>query len=128
MTTDKTPLLRGIGNDIIEIDRIRKAFEEHGDKFLERLLTKQEQVYCLQHKDPALRLAGRFAAKEAVAKALGCGIGKEASWLDIEIVNDAKGKPEVFLSKKIEERFSHPKILLSLSHCKFYAAAVAISI
>lgn len=70
MKTDKGTVL-GIGNDIIEVDRIRKASEE--DRFTSRLFTEKERQYCLKHQDPAERLAGRFAAKEAVAKALGCG-------------------------------------------------------
>jgi len=117
---------KGLGNDIIEIDRVRKGFEAHGQPFLDRLFTKKEQEYCQLHSDPYPRYAGRFAAKEAIVKALGCGFGTEAGWHDIEIIADAKGKPEVHISSGLKERFNSPKILVSISHCKEYAAAVAI--
>jgi len=116
----------GIGNDIIEIERIRKALEAHGKRFIDRLFTIREQAYCLKYKDPTARFAGRFAAKEAVAKALGSGFGKYLSWLDIEILNDDNGKPEVHFSSAIQKDFNNPKVLISISHCKSYATAVAL--
>lgn len=72
----------------------------------------------------ARHLSGRFAAKEAVSKALGTGFGKDLSFLDIEISHDERGKPVVTLFRK----FSHEKVLLSISHCKEYATATAILI
>lgn len=120
------PPILGIGNDIIEIDRVRKGFEEHHQPFLNRLFTKKEQEYCSLQKDPFPRYAGRFAAKEAIVKALGCGFGEWAAWHDIEILADSKGKPEVHLSAALQERFSTPHILITISHCKDYATAVAI--
>lgn len=118
--------IQGLGNDIIEIERVRKGFEEHGQAFLDRLFTKKEQEYCSQQKDPIPRYAGRFAAKEALVKALGTGFGAEASWHDFEILPDSKGKPEVHLSDALKERFKTPELLLTISHCKSYASAVAI--
>lgn len=119
-------MMKGIGNDIIEIERIRHSLEQHGDHFCERVFTPKERAYCLEHADPAPRFAGRFSAKEAVVKALGCGFGKDASWQDIEILSDPNGKPEVHLSDSLMKRFNNPRILLSISHCKLYATAVAI--
>jgi len=118
--------MKGLGNDIIEIDRIREGFEQHKEQFLNRLFTPKEQDYCQTQSDPFPRFAGRFAAKEAIVKSLGCGFGAEASWHDIEILSDASGKPIVHLSDAIQQRFSNPQILLSISHCKTYATAVAI--
>lgn len=118
--------MKGLGNDIIEIVRVQHGFEAHGKPFLDRLFTTKEQQYCQQHSDPFPRYAGRFAAKEAIVKALGCGFGAEAGWHDIEIIADEKGKPVVHLSSELNNRFNHPKILVSISHCKDYAAAVAI--
>jgi holo-[acyl-carrier protein] synthase len=115
--------MRGIGSDIIEISRIKNAYEKHGKKFLDRVFTQNEQNYCLSFKAPQERLAVRFAAKEAVAKALGVGFGKDLSFLDIEIINLPSGKPEVILSSHLS--FSFTSIHLSLSHCKEYALAVA---
>jgi holo-[acyl-carrier protein] synthase len=116
----------GIGNDIIEIERIRKALEAHGNHFLARLFTSQEQTYCLKHQDPVPHFAGRFAAKEAIVKAFGSGFGESASWLDIEILNDDLGKPEVSFSGTLLKNFNKPKVLVSISHCELYATAVAI--
>ncbi|HSX03726.1 MAG TPA: holo-ACP synthase [Rhabdochlamydiaceae bacterium] len=116
----------GIGNDIIEIDRIRESITAHGQRFLDRIFTPKEQEYCLNHQDSAPRFAGRFAAKEAIVKALGVGFGEHAAWLDIEILADSHGRPIVTLSEKLNKSFNSPKILLSISHCKLYVTAVAL--
>lgn len=119
-------MIRGIGNDIIEIERVRQSIERHGAHFLNRLFTQKEQDYCLQHQDAAVHFAGRFAAKEAIAKALGKGIGAELSWLDLEILNNSHKKPIVSLSPLLEEQFERPQLFLSISHCRNYANAIAI--
>ncbi len=116
----------GIGNDIIEIIRIKKNIEKYKNHFLDRLFTKKEQEYCTKFKQSEACFSGRFAAKEAIAKAFGEGFGKHIHFLDIEILNNEKGKPEVFLSKNLREHFNEPKVHLSISHCKKYATAVAI--
>ena len=121
-----TDNITGIGNDIIEIDRIRDSLSYYGEKILDRMLTAKEKQYCLSMHDPAIRFAGRFVAKEAVAKALGCGIGKYLSWHDIEILNNADGQPLVTLAPGAHSRLGSPKILLSISHCRLYATAVAL--
>ncbi|HEY4831731.1 MAG TPA: holo-ACP synthase, partial [Waddliaceae bacterium] len=83
--------------------------------------------YCLSyHRDASRRFAGRFAAKEAVVKALGVGIGQELSWTDIEVMNDGRGKPHVIFSDHAKDLFDSPLIEISISHCKTYAMAVAI--
>lgn len=116
----------GIGNDIIEIDRIRDGIEKHGNRFLDRLFTESEQNYCAKFQDPLPCYAGRFAAKEAIAKAFGLGIGESIGWSDIQIINDEKGKPEVTFSDRINVGFNSPQVLVSISHCKTYATAMAI--
>ena len=115
--------MKGLGTDIIEIERIKNAYIRYGKKFLDRIYTPREQLYCLSHKNPAEHLAVRFAAKEAVAKAMGTGFQKGLSFLDIEIINNQDGKPEVVLSNQCSY-FNSP-ILISLSHCKEYALALA---
>lgn len=115
-----------VGNDIIEVERISKAIQRYGQKFLNRLFTLNEQAYCLKHRDSDRHFAGRFAAKEAIAKALGTGFNGSLSWLDIEISNDASGKPVVQLSERADSIFHNPLIHLSISHCKDYATAVAL--
>ncbi len=119
-------LIKGIGNDIIEIERIKRSISKHGQIFLKKIFTEKEISYCLQHKLSPRHFAGRFAAKEAIAKALGTGIGKHLEWQDIEILNNTLGKPEVFLSQKAYQSFDNPTLLLSISHCKLYATATAI--
>lgn len=118
----------GIGNDIIEIDRIRKSIERHGHHFLNRLFTVAEQDYCFKFKDSAPHFAGRFAAKEAIVKSLGVGFGSEIVWQDVEIVNADSGKPEVILSPFIQKKFSNPQIIVSISHCETFATAVAFRV
>ncbi len=124
--TTMTDNIRGIGNDIIEIDRIRDSFSYYGDKILNRLLTLKEKQYCLSMHDPAIRFAGRFVAKEAISKALGCGIGQQLGWHDMEILNDSAGRPLVTFSPEANSRLGSPHILLSISHCRLYATAVAL--
>ncbi len=119
---------KAIGTDIIEIDRINLIIERYGQKFLNRIFTKKEQVYCTRYDKSARHFAGRFAAKEAISKALGTGIGKDINWLDMEILNDNNGAPYVVLSPQANALFNNPKILLSISHAKAYATAVALNI
>jgi holo-[acyl-carrier protein] synthase len=119
-------MVKGLGTDIIEIDRIAKSIEEHGDHFINRLFTPLEQEYCRKFKYAAPHFAGRFAAKEAVAKALGTGFGEQLGWLDIEILGEESGKPQVTFSVKAKAHFNNPKILVSISHSTSYATAVAI--
>lgn len=126
MTKDKARVLLGLGNDIVEIERIRKSIESHGNRLISRLFTVKEQDYCLKHKDPVPHFAGRFSAKEAIVKAFGTGFGEHATWLDIEIENNAEGKPEVHFSDAINKKFNHPRMSVSISHCEQYATAVAI--
>lgn len=118
--------IRGFGTDIIEIDRIQDGINEHGQNFLDKLFSKKEQQYCLKYKDSAARFAARFAAKEALAKALGCGFGKDFAFLDSQILNEENGKPYIVLSKRAEERFKKPYLLLSMSHCKSFAIATVL--
>jgi holo-[acyl-carrier protein] synthase len=121
-------MVLGIGNDILEIQRVREAVQEQGDRFIQKLFTKKEQAYCSKYSDPMPHYAARFSAKEAVVKALGTGFGDQASFLDIEIINDSRGKPEVFFSDTLNKRFNDPQMLLSISHCKDYVATIALRI
>ncbi len=124
MTKDNSP--QGIGTDIIEIERVRQSIERHGQHFLNRLFTHKEQDYCYKFKDPVPHFAGRFAAKEAIAKALGTGFGADLGWHDVEIIGDERGKPVVHFTEEAKMRFKDPKILLSISHSATNATAVAL--
>lgn len=119
-------MTQGIGIDIIEVERISRVIVKYGKKFLDRLFTEGEQSYCLRHLKAARHFAARFAAKEAIAKALGTGIRENVSWLDIEIAHDEAGKPIVRLSDSVKAHFNDPEILLSMSHCHDYATAMAL--
>jgi holo-[acyl-carrier protein] synthase len=121
-------MIKGVGNDIIEIKRIEGSIHRHGQRFLDKVFTPAEQDYCLRHNDSERHFAGRFAAKEAVLKALGTGLRDGISWLDIDIHNDEYGKPFATFSHHIDEQFGTPQIQLSISHCKEFATAIAIRI
>lgn len=119
-------MIAGIGTDIIEIARIKQAIEKHGERFLSELFTPKERSYCTKYTNATPHFAGRFAAKEAVLKALGTGVEKETSWQDIEILGDERGKPEVHLSERMRKRYPGAHFLLSISHCDEYAVATAL--
>lgn len=118
--------MRGLGNDIIEIARMRSSIDRHGLHFLNRLFSQKEQDYCYRFQDPSPHFAGRFAAKEAIAKALGTGFGAHLAWHDIEVINNEQGKPVVHFSETIRIKFQNPQVLLSISHCNEYAMATAV--
>lgn len=121
--------LVGIGIDVVEVSRIKSSLDEFGERFLTRIFTESEQEYCLKQKRPELHFAARFAAKEAIAKAFGTGIGKEVGWLDMEIVRKPSGEPEVKLSGdalKHSESKGIQQVMVSLTHAKHYAAANAV--
>ena len=113
-------MILGIGTDIIEIDRIQKAIERWGRSFLKHVFHDEEIRYAQKFKFPAQHFAARFAAKEAVYKAI--GNNKHLGWKDIKILNDANGKPYCVLS---DRKFKH-KILISISHTRNYAVASAV--
>lgn len=109
------------GTDIIEINRIQDAIEKYEEKFRTEIFTSKEVEYCESHKlQKYQHYAARFAAKEAIFKAINTKISTNYSWSDFEIVNNEIGKPEVLLKYRIPEIES---IDVSLSHCKEYAIA-----
>ena len=113
-------MIVGIGVDIIELDRIAQAIARHGNTFTNRLFTKREQT-----QSSTSFYAGRFAAKEAVVKALGTGF-RGIDWKDIEILADGQGKPVVIVAEHIAVRFGNPKLHLTISHSKEHACAFCI--
>jgi len=122
-------MILGTGIDIIEVARIAASHEKFGGRFVNRILRPDEITYCLSHKRPAPFLAVRFAAKEAVSKAFGTGIGAQLGWLDIEIRRQESGEPFVVLRGKGADLFAArgaKKLHVSLSHTEHYAAATAI--
>ena len=122
-------MILGTGIDLIEVARIAASFEKFGDRFVNRILLPDEIAYCRQHRQPAPFLAARFAAKEAISKAFGTGIGAALGWQDMEIRRKESGEPFVVLHGKGEELFAArgaKKIHISLTHTENYAAATAV--
>lgn len=119
-------MIKGIGTDIIEVSRIESTINKYGQKFLDKVFTEKEQTYCKAFRQSSRNFAGRFAAKEAVVKALGTGLSKGLNWTDIEIINDEQGKPVLILSHHFKQFFNDPLIHVSISHCHEYATATAI--
>src|SRR5947209_17916498 len=122
-------MILGVGIDIIEVARIHASYERFGERFLKRILLDNEIAYCLSHKAPAPFLAARFAAKEAISKAFGTGIGAQLSWQDMEVARRESGEPYVILhgnGQKLLEQRGARIVLISLSHTQQHATAVAI--
>lgn len=115
------------GVDLIEVARIERAAARHGDRFYHRFFTQQEIDFC---QGRATSLAGRFAVKEAVAKAMGTGIG-DFNWTDIEIVCDGRGKPELVLhnrAKHLAQEKGLHSWSISLSHTDTHAMGMAVAL
>jgi len=118
------------GVDIVEINRIEKSFEKLGDSFRDRVFTQVEIEYCEAKRAARYQsYAARFAAKEAVSKAFGTGIGNRIGWKNIEVINDVNGKPNISLTQTAKEMLNEinaKSISLSLSHCDHYAVAYVV--
>lgn len=121
----------GIGTDIVECLRIAQMIERHGELFINRVYTPYEVRYCQERKQSTQHFAGRWAAKEAVLKALGTGWIRGISWRDVEVRNDGGGKPTIALSGGARERAQSiglEQMLISISHCRSHATAYALAI
>jgi len=120
-------MIFGIGVDIIEISRIKKSIEKFGDKFLNKIYTGKELDYCETKKNKYQHYAARFAAKEAIYKAMSTGWKKGATWKNIEIYNEPNGMPKVRLFGELNDFVNPDKELqISMSHSDNYVAVVAI--
>ncbi len=119
----------GIGIDLVEVERIRRMLERHGEHFIRRVFTEGEREYCARMSDPAPFFAARFAAKEAISKALGTGIGAQLGWLEIDIQRENSGKPTAILSgagAATMAALGGTGLLLTMSHTQQYATAQAM--
>lgn len=119
-------MTESIGIDLVETNRIRKILKKYGTKFVNRILGERELVTYRQRGDKVGFLAGRFAAKEAVIKSLGRFLTNRPAYSKLEIVNDETGNPYLNFTGLAGEKLTHKKCLISISHEKHYAAAVAI--
>lgn len=122
-------MIIGIGIDLVEVDRLKKSVEKFGDRFLNRLFTDNEIKYCQAKSNSYQHFAVRFAAKEALLKAIGTGLRAGMTWHQIEIINDTQGKPSIMTRGeclKILQKLAIKNPLLSLSHTKHHGVAVVI--
>ena len=118
------------GIDLVDFPRIEEMIKRHGERFLNRVFTAAERAYAKANKNGTEKLAGRFAAKEAVLKLMGTGWRGKIAWTDIEIINNPAGQPEVTLSgevKKIAKRLSIKHISISITHTANFAIASAVA-
>ena len=121
----------GIGTDIVACARIARMLEKHDDLFIDRVFTPVEIEYCSKRKAAVQHFSGRWAAKEAILKAMGTGWAKGISWTDIEVHNEMGGQPKVRLgggAREVCEAKGIAEILISISHCSEYATAYATAL
>jgi holo-[acyl-carrier protein] synthase len=120
----------GIGTDIVECLRIAQMIERHGELFITRVYTPHEIEYCRRRKAATQHFAGRWAAKEAVLKALGTGWRRGISWRDVEVFNEPGGQPTIRMrggAQDVVERLGITEMLISISHCRSHATAYALA-
>lgn len=120
--------LIGLGCDIIETERIKNVLAKHGDRFLKRIFTEEEQAYCNSLKYPHKHYAARWAAKEAVSKAFTTGIGEHLDWTSVSVYHGSRKEPLVRLDAKgtaLLQEVGATHVWLSLSHIDTHAMAVA---
>lgn len=121
-------ILLGLGCDLIEIERIRDVLEKHGERFLKRVFTEEEQAYCRSLKYPHKSYAARWAAKEAVSKAFTTGIGPHLDWTSVSVYHGTRHEPLVRLDAKAASLLASvgaTHVMLTLSHTDTHAMAVA---
>ena len=119
------------GIDLVDFPRIGKMIDDHGERFLARVFTQAEQKYADSNKNKTEKLAGRFAAKEAILKLLGTGWRGKIAWTDIEVVNNSMGQPIVNLSGEVEriaKKLGITQISISITHTANFAIASAVAL
>lgn len=112
-------MIVGSGIDLVEIERIQRSMDRFGARFLSRVYTVAEQVYCQRKRNAAESFAARFAAKEAAAKALGTGISFGVNWLEIEVVRERGGRPSIAFHGRAAQIATHlgvARAALSITH------------
>lgn len=119
------------GIDLVDCPRIEQMIQKHGERFVRRVFTDTEQAYAKANKNEIEKLAGRFAAKEAVLKLIGTGWRGKIAWTDIEIINNAAGQPEVTITgevKRIAGELGIDHISVSITHTANFAIASAVAL
>jgi len=119
------------GIDLVDCPRIEEMVARHGERFVQRVFTAAEQAYAESNKNKIEKLAGRFAAKEAILKLVGTGWRGKIAWTDIEIINNSSGQPEVTLGgevEKIADKLGIKHISVSITHTANFAIASAVAL
>jgi holo-[acyl-carrier protein] synthase len=119
------------GIDLVDCPRIEAMIERHGERFIQRVFTAAEQAYAEANKNGIEKLAGRFAAKEAVLKLMGTGWRGKIAWTDVEVINNSSGQPEVTLSGEVEKiagKLGIKHISVSITHTANFAIASAVAL
>jgi holo-[acyl-carrier protein] synthase len=119
------------GIDLVDCPRIEEMLKRHGERFVDRIFTASEQSYAEANKNRTEKLAGRFAAKEAILKLMGTGWRGKIAWTDIEVVNNPAGQPEVTLTgevKKLAEKLGIKHVSVSITHTANFAIASAVAL
>jgi len=119
------------GIDLVDCPRIEEMVARHGERFVQRIFTAAEQAYAESNKNKIEKLAGRFAAKEAILKLMGTGWRGKIAWTDIEIINNSSGQPEVTLDgevEKIADKLEIKHISISITHTANFAIASAVAL
>ena len=119
-------MVKGIGVDIIEIERVEKSIREWGDRFLQKIFTPQEIAYCNSKPNTFQHFAARFAAKEALSKALGTGWAGEFRWKDVEVMNEPSGKPVLVFHNSMKQVLAKCSVFVSLSHSDHHVVAMIV--
>jgi holo-[acyl-carrier protein] synthase len=119
-------MVKGIGVDILEIERFHRSVERFGNRLLQRIFTKGEIDYCNRKFNVYQHYAARFAAKEAFSKALATGLRGSFGWKDIEVVNDALGRPGFRLHGALPDLLRSASLFLSLSHSESHVVAMVV--
>jgi holo-[acyl-carrier protein] synthase len=119
------------GIDLVDFPRIEEMIKQHGERFMDKVFTAAEQSYAGANKNGTEKLAGRFAAKEAILKLIGTGWRGKIAWTDIEILNSPTGQPVVVLCgevKKIADKLKIKHISISITHAANFAIASAVAL
>ncbi len=119
-------MILGIGIDVVEIRRMRELIDRWGNHFIDKVFTERERDYAASKANSVQHYAGRFAVKEAVAKALATGWSKGFRWKDVEVTNDDAGKPSVSVYGNVQSILQGSTILVSISHSENVIVAFAV--
>jgi holo-[acyl-carrier-protein] synthase len=122
-------MINGIGIDLVKISRIKKLILNYQEKFLNKVFTEKEKIFCEKKANKFQHYAARFAAKEAFFKAIGIGPGKEVYWKDAEVKNTKEGNPMLIFSQNVKQRLKKLRIYkvhLSMTHERDFAISLVI--